>query len=58
MNHMWTQQMAECVDAVKWAGSDLWFDATDNSSHLQYRHLISAPVDRTSANAWLYEKPC
>ena len=25
---------------------------------LQYRHLISAPVDRTSANAWLYKTPC
>ena len=22
---------------------------------LQYRHLISAPVDRVSANAWLYK---
>ena len=25
---------------------------------LQYRHLTSAPVDRTSANAWLYKRPC
>ena len=25
---------------------------------IQYRHLISAPVDRTSTNVWLYERPC
>ena len=25
---------------------------------IQYRHLISAPVDRPSANAWLYKKSC
>ena len=25
--------------------------------HIQYRHLIPAPVDRTSASAWLYKKP-
>ena len=24
---------------------------------LQYRHLITAPVDRTSASAWLYKHP-
>ena len=24
---------------------------------LQYRHLIPAPVDRTSASAWLYKTP-
>ena len=26
--------------------------------NLQYRHLTSAPVDRTSANACLYKTPC
>ena len=25
--------------------------------HVQYLHLISAPVDRTSARAWLYKHP-
>ena len=26
-------------------------------TYLQYRHLVPAPVDRTSASAWLYKTP-
>ena len=25
--------------------------------YVQYRHLIPAPVDRTSASAWVYKHP-
>ena len=28
------------------------------SANVQYRYLVSASVDRTSANAWLYKKLC
>ena len=32
---------------------EIVFYGTFNS--LQYRHLVPAPVDRTSASAWLYK---
>ena len=36
-----------------------WFIRVLRDSHntLQYRHLIPAPVDRTSVSAWLYKHP-
>ena len=30
---------------------------TQSGTNIQYRHLISAPVDRTSASVWLYKHP-
>ena len=37
---------------------DYWENLYQMVSAVQYRHLIPAPVDRTSASAWLYKHPC
>ena len=31
--------------------------SSEYHKELQYRHLIPAPVDRTSTSAWLYKDP-
>ena len=35
----------------------IWKRNMLNNQHIQYRHLIPAPVDRTSASFWLYKHP-
>ena len=38
---------------AKRAGEETSANKVGHSSSVQYRHLIPAPVDRTSASAWL-----
>ena len=40
---------------IIWISGDIF--PFQHRFNIQYRHLIPAPVDRTSANAWLYKKP-
>ena len=53
----WISKLYTCNLILFYFSISIYLISTFLLQHLQYRHLIIAPVDRASASAWLYKHP-